>query len=69
MKGFVNIKKQNDRETMRMTTLTKEELCSLNGGKTAPTAQGFPCRVVESDGSETVVIVQTIQECLDIAYP
>lgn len=59
---------------MKKTILTKDELRAIRGGKSAaasePAAtQGFPCRVVESDGSEKTVMVETIQECLDIAYP
>lgn len=58
---------------MKKSILTKDELRIIRGGKSATAsevaAQGFPCRVVESDGSEKIVMVETIQECLDIAYP
>lgn len=55
---------------MKTTVLSKDELRSILGGKAAngnntAAAQGFPCRVVEKDGSVRIKIVTTVQDCLE----
>ncbi len=57
---------------MKTTSLSKEELRSILGGKAANgnaavAAQGFPCRVVEKDGTVRETITSTIEECLEFA--
>lgn len=57
---------------MKTTVLSKEELRSILGGKaangnSAATTQGFPCRVVEKDGSVRETIATTVEECLEFA--
>lgn len=51
---------------MKTTKLSKNELRSILGGKRAA-AQGFPCRVVDKDGSVREKEVSSIEECLDFA--
>lgn len=48
---------------MKTKLLSKEELRSIRGGKTA-TTPGFPCRVVDENGDEHIKITSTIEECL-----
>ncbi|MDE6442949.1 MAG: hypothetical protein K2K64_00805 [Muribaculaceae bacterium] len=55
---------------MKTTVLSKDELRSILGGKTANgnspvTTQGFPCRVVERDGTVREIIVETVEDCLE----
>ncbi|MBU3838405.1 MAG: hypothetical protein H9777_08870 [Candidatus Phocaeicola faecigallinarum] len=53
---------------MKTTLLSKEELRSICGGKaTNLLSQGFPCRVVEADGTVRETITSTIEECLEFA--
>lgn len=57
---------------MKTTLLSKEELCSILGGKAtsgnnAVAEQGFPCRVVEKDGTVRETITSTVEECLEFA--
>ncbi len=57
---------------MKTTLLSKEELRSILGGKAANgnnavAAQGFPCRVVEKDGTVREIITETVQDCLEFA--
>lgn len=57
---------------MKTKLLLKEELRSILGGKvandnTAAAAEGFPCRVVDKDGTVRETITSTVQECLDFA--
>ncbi len=54
------------------TKLSKEELRSIVGGKDVTSnnsvvSQGFPCRVVEKDGTVRETITESVQECLDFA--
>lgn len=57
---------------MKTTVLSKDELRSILGGKAANgnntvAAQGFPCRVVEKDGTVRETITSTVEECLEFA--
>lgn len=49
---------------MKTTLLSKEELRSILGGAEAA-VQGFPCRVVEKDGTVRETITSTVEECLE----
>lgn len=49
---------------MKTTLLSKEELRSILGGVEVA-VQGFPCRVVEKDGTVRETITSTIEECLE----
>jgi len=51
---------------MKTTSLSKEELRSIFGGK-AEAVQGFPCRVTEKDGSVREKITSTVEECFEFA--
>lgn len=54
---------------MKTKLLSKEELRSICGGKAtnAASTQGFPCRVVEKDGSVRETITETVEDCLAFA--
>ena len=57
---------------MKTTSLSKEELRSIYGGKKENAsvnemAQGFLCRVVDKDGTVREKITTTAQECLEFA--
>lgn len=49
---------------MKTTLLSKEELRSIFGGAEVA-VQGFPCRVVEKDGTVRETITSTVEECLE----
>ncbi len=51
---------------MKTTLLSKEELRSILGGAEVA-VQGFPCRVVEKDGTVRETITSTIEECLEFS--
>lgn len=51
---------------MKTTTLSKKELRSILGGKRAA-EQGFPCRVVDKDGTVREKVVSSVEECLEFA--
>ncbi len=58
---------------MKSKLLSKEELRSILGGasnsSTVIATEGFPCRVVEKDGTVRVTIVKSVEECLAFAGP
>lgn len=47
--------------------LQNEDLRKILGGAAVQAAAGFPCTVVEPDGTTRTKEVSSIQECLDYA--
>ena len=48
---------------MKTLYLSKEELRSIRGG--AEPNEGFPCTVVEKDGTVKIKIAISVDDCLD----